>query len=379
MEAWDDDGADVDRLMNRIITGILHHPAQRDMGEDGARDGRKIMFRSVEEWWGQLDDGAKDEFRQKLSRDGVQNGENHKEGVHDTGHGCGGHLGMQKNFAKGGTMEDRIAGAAAGAIVEGLTGGISDIVKTQSGGQVNLPSFGGQESSSSGGGGLLGALGSSLLGGAFKSNETESYGSRREEDDGSYKESRTEYGRSGDRYGQADYSETRRSGGGETREYRRQEQDNDTGRGYDYEERTESRPNYGGGYEERTERRYERTDDSYQESSSGYNRGGEARGYEDNSYGGGRREESYGGGGGGGYERREESSGGYGREERSGGRDESYGGGDGYERREERRDDRRDDGGGGFMDTIADRVGEVLDEDDDNRRRRDDGGSRWGF
>ncbi|KAI1209245.1 Het-C-domain-containing protein [Annulohypoxylon truncatum] len=380
MEAWDDESVDVDRLMNRIINGVLHHPAQRDMGEDGARDGRQIMFRSVEEWWNQLDDGAKDEYRQKLSRRGVKNGENHKEGVQDCGHGCGKPLGMHKNFAPGGTMEDRIASTAAGAIVGGVTGGISDFVKTSSGGQINLPNFGGEEShsSSGGGGGLLGALGSSLLGGAFKSSETESYGSRREGNDGSYNETRTEYGHSDDRYGQAEYSETRYPGGGESREYRRYGQD-DNGGGYGYEERTESRPNYGGGYEERTERRYE-SNDEYQES-GGYGR----RRDDEDSYGG--RQESYGrseydrgdeygrreersydsyGGGGDRYERREEESSGYGREE--------YGREEGYERREERRDE---DEGGGFLDTVINRVGDALDED--GRPRRDEGGSRWGF
>ncbi|OTA97053.1 hypothetical protein M434DRAFT_392230 [Hypoxylon sp. CO27-5] len=394
MEAWDDESIDIDRLNNRIINGVLHHPAQRDMGEDGARDGRRIMFRSVEEWWNQMDEGAKDEYRQKLSRDGVFNGENHKEGVHDSGHGCGKPLGMHKNFAKGGTMEDRIAGAAAGAIVEGVTGGISDFVKTQSGGQVNLPNFGGQESSSSGGG-LLGAIGSSLLGGAFKSNETDSYGSRREADDGSYTESRTEYGRSGDRYGQAEYSESRYSGGGESREYQRYEQDDRSGRGYGYQERTESRPSYGGGYEERTERRYESNDDSYQESSSWNRRGdddsyrgrqesyGERRDYGDDSYG--RREErSYGGDDR--YERREEESSGYGRggydrEESSGyGRREEYGREEssGYgERREERRRRDDDEGSGGFLDQVIGRVGDALDEGD--RRRREGGSSGWGF
>ncbi|KAI2469773.1 Het-C-domain-containing protein [Annulohypoxylon bovei var. microspora] len=382
MEAWDDDSVDVDRLMNRIITGVLHHPAQRDMGEDGARDGRKIMFRSIEEWWNQLDDGAKDEYRQKLSRQGVQNGENHKEGVQDCGHGCGKPLGMQKNFSKGGSMEDRIAGAAAGAIVGGVTGGISDFVKASSGGQVNLPNFGGQEeSNSSGGGGFLGAIGSSLLGGAFKSSETESYGSRREGNDGSYTESRTEYGRSDDRYGQAEYSESRHSGGGESREYRRYEQD-DNGRSSEYEERTESRPNYGGGYEERTERRYESNEES-----SGYGRrrddedsygGGRQEGYGRSEYDRGdeygRREEPpYGGGGGDRYERREEESSGYGRSDREEyGREESSG----YGRREERRDE--DEGsGGGFLDTVINRVGDALDEGD--RPRRDEGGSRWGF
>ncbi|KAL7620483.1 hypothetical protein AAE478_009478 [Parahypoxylon ruwenzoriense] len=365
MDAWDDEDVDIDRTMNRIIDGVLHHPAQRELGEDGAQDGRQIMFRSVEEWWGQMDEGAKEEYRQKLSRDGVENGENHREGVEDSGHGCGKPLGMHKNFAEGGTMEDRIANAAAGAIVQGVTGGISDFVKTQSGGQINLPGMGAQESSSSGG--LLGAIGGSLLSGAFKSSETDSYGSRRQVDDGSYTESRTEYGRSGDRYGQAEYSESRNLGGGESREYSRYEQD-DSGRGYGYQERSDSRPSYGGGYEERTERRYESND----EESSGWN---QRREYDnDDSYGsrrdydrgrdeyGGRREESsYSS-----YERREESSyssGGY-------SRDESYG-----ERRDERRRD--DDESGGFLDRVINRVGDALDED--SRRRRDDGGSRWGY
>ncbi|KAI0106773.1 Het-C-domain-containing protein [Daldinia grandis] len=375
MEAWDDEGADVDRLLNRIIYGVLHHPAQRDMGEDGARDGRQIMFRSVEEWWNQMDEGAKDEYRQKLSRDGVFNGENHREGVHDSGHGCGKPLGMHKNFAEGGTMEDRIASQAASAIVGGLTGGVSDFVSAQSGGQINLPNYGNQESSSPGGGGLLGALGNSLLGGAFKSNETESFGSRRQGDDGSYTESRTEYGQSGDRYGQAEYSENQNSGGGESREYRRYEQDENEGRGYGYQERTDTRPNYGGGYEERTERRYETNDDSYQESSSRNRRGDN----DNDNYG--ERQENYGGrrdygGGDGGYERREERS------------EESYGGRGGYsreesseygyeERREERRDRSRDNDESGFLDTVINRVGDALDEG--SRRRRDEGGRGWGL
>ncbi|KAI1136015.1 Het-C-domain-containing protein [Hypoxylon sp. FL0543] len=382
MEAWDDDSIDVDRLNNRIINGVLHHPAQRDMGEDGARDGRRIMFRSVEEWWNQMDEGAKDEYRQKLSRDGVLNGENHKEGVEDSGHGCGKPLGMHKNFAPGGTMEDRIAGAAAGAIVEGVTGGLSDFVKTSSGGQVNLPNFGGQESSSSGGG-LLGAIGSSLLGGAFKSNETDSFGSRREADDGSYTESRTEYGHSGDRYGQAEYSESRYSGGGEGREYQRYEQDDRSGQGYGYQERTETRPSYGGGYEERTERRYESNDDSYEESGKWNRRGDDSYGERQESYGerreyGGddygrrderREEESYGRGG---YDREESS--GYGRREEYGREEYAREESSGYERREERRDD--DEGSGGFLDQVIGRVGDALDEGD---RRRREGGGGWGF
>lgn len=227
MELWDNENADVDRTLNRIINGVLHHPAQRDMGEDGAEEGRQMMFRSVEEWWNEMGGDAQDEYRQKLSREGVLNGENHKEGVQDCGHGCGKPLGMHKNFGSGGTVEDRIAGAAAGAIFEGLTGGT--IPGSGGGGDAPL------------GGGLLGQIGSSLLGGAFKNEDTQSYESRRQDDNGSYTESRTEYGRSDDRYGQANVSETRYSGGGERVEYSRYEQD-DSGRGYGYQEQTETRP-----------------------------------------------------------------------------------------------------------------------------------------
>ncbi|KAI0171659.1 heterokaryon incompatibility protein Het-C-domain-containing protein [Pestalotiopsis sp. NC0098] len=409
MEAWDDESVDVDRLLNRIITGVMHHPAQRDQGEDGARDCREIMIRSVEDWWNQKDDAEKDEFRRKLSREGVQNGENHKEGVHDTGHGCGKPLGMHKNFAEGGTFEDRIAGAAADAIVGGITGGISDAVQSQTG--ISLPggsgSSGRQEESGEGGlGGFLNKVGGSILGG-FKKNEEQAFSNRRD-DDNSTTETRTEYGHSGGRYGQAEASRTEYSGGGESESYRRYEQDEDR-RGntteYGYEERTETRPSHGG-YEQRTERRWEENGNTYEqreESSWGGGRreerreeggygggyGGERReeGGFGGGYGGGRRDDDFGGrreeggfGGGYGGERREE--GGYG----GGRRDEGgFGGGYGGERREEggygggrrdddfggRRDDERRDDAGEFMDSAINIAGRFMGGD-----RRDDGERR---
>lgn len=409
MEAWDDESVDVDRLLNRIITGVMHHPAQRDQGEDGARDCREIMIRSVEDWWNQKDDAEKDEFRRKLSREGVQNGENHKEGVHDTGHGCGKPLGMHKNFAEGGTFEDRIAGAAADAIVGGITGGISDAVQSQTG--ISLPggsgSSGRQEESSEGGlGGFLNKVGGSILGG-FKKNEEQAFSNRRD-DDNSTTETRTEYGHSGGRYGQAEASRTEYSGGGESESYRRYEQDEDR-RGntteYGYEERTETRPSHGG-YEQRTERRWEENGNTYEqreESSWGGGRREERR--EEGGYGGGyggeRREEGgFGGGYGGGRRdddfggRREEGGfgGGYGGERRDEGgygggrRDEGgFGGGYGGERREEggygggrrdddfggRRDDERRDDAGEFMDSAINMAGRFMGGD-----RRDDGERR---
>ncbi|KAF3023481.1 hypothetical protein G7054_g3502 [Neopestalotiopsis clavispora] len=425
MEAWDDESVDVDRLMNRIIAGVMHHPAQREQGEDGARDCRDIMIRSVEDWWNQKDDQEKDEFRRKLSREGVQNGENHKEGVHDTGHGCGKPLGMHKNFAEGGTFEDRIAGAAADAIVGGITGGISDAVQSQTG--ISLPTSGSgnsgrrQDDSSEGGlGGLLNKVGGSLLGG-FGKNEEESFSSRRE-DNNSYTESRTEYGHSGNRYGQAEVSRTEYSGGGESESYMRYEQNEDR-RGntesHGYEERTETRPSHGGGYEQRTERRWEDNGNTYEqreESSWGGGRreeGGYGGGRREEGYGGERREEGFGGGFGGGRRddeggygggRREEGYGG-GRDEYGGGRRDNYGG----ERREEgfgggfgggRRDDdfgggRREEGGFGggrrdddrreggpdeFVEGALDMAGRFMggggDRRDDGERR---GGGGWGF
>ncbi|KAK6330446.1 hypothetical protein TWF696_003338 [Orbilia brochopaga] len=310
MNAWDDEGVDVNRLMDRIINGVLHHPAQRDLGDGEAREGRRIMFRSVEEWWGQMGERQKDEYRRKLSSRGVENGENHKEGVHDSGHGCGKPLGMRKNFSGGGTLEDRVASAAADAIVGGVTGGISSFVKAQTG--IDLPDankggrkYGNEVSQAESGGlgGLLNTIGGSLLGG-FAGDEKKTSSSKRYDED-SYTENVTEYGQSGGHSGKAEYSRTKYSGGGEKESYSRYEQNEDR-RGnttsYNYEERTETRKTHGsggGGYE-RTQH-YESTqsygggrDDSYggRHESSG---GGYGGGRRDDEYGSGRGSDSYGG------------------------------------------------------------------------------------
>lgn len=370
MRAWDDDNVVIKRVCSRIIGGVMHHPAQREMGEDGAEKGRELMFQSVEEWWNEMSDDAKEEYRSKLSRNGVKRGENHKEGVQDTGHGhgCGGKLSMHKQFAdgegEGDSMEDRIAGAAAGAILGGVTSGFSDIISGSTGGKVNLPTS--EEPTK--GGGLFGNV-SSLLESAFQKG-SDSYESKPyRESDGGVSQTRTEYGRSADGrdYEQAEFTETRYDDGRETEDYRRYEQRSDgqgRERGYGYEERQETY----GGYQRTEERRWEGEGDfggerrhhHREENEGGYGGG----------YGGGReerRDEGFGGGGyGGGYgggreERRDEGfGGGYGggREER---RDESYGGGYGGGRREE-------EGGWGGR--------ERGDEDGGGRREEEEGG--WG-
>ncbi|KAJ6256476.1 hypothetical protein Dda_8338 [Drechslerella dactyloides] len=341
MSAWDDEGTDVNRLMDRIIRGVLHHPAQRDEGDNEAKEGRRIMFSSIEEWWSQMDRGQKDEYRRKLSRRGVENGENHKEGVHDSGHGCGKPLGMRKNFSGGGTLEDRVASAAADAIVGGVAGGISDFVKAQTG--IDLPDAnkggrgGGKyanevsHAESGGIGGLLGTIGSSILGG-FSGDEKHASTSKRHDKD-SYTESRTEYGQSGGHSGKAEYSRTKYSGGGETESYTRYDQNEDRrgntssyqrtethqtcgsgGSGYERTERYESSQSYGSGRHESSGGSYgSGRDDSYGGRTSDSYGGRDTESY------GGRTADSYGG-------RTSDSYGGRDTESYGGRTTESYGG-----------------------------------------------------
>lgn len=377
MNAWDNHNEDVDRTMSRIISGVMHHPAQRDMGEDGARDGRQLMYREVQEWWTAMDDETRSDYRRRLSREGVQQGQNHKEGVHDSGHGCGKPLGMHKNFggAGGGTLEDKIAGAAAGAIMGGLTGGISNFVEGQTG--YKLPTmgkhqqaFGGSgEHESSGSGGGLGGLVGGLLG-SFGANKTDTFQSSGRSADGGYTQTTTQYGRDGDRYAQAEYSDTRYGDGRERTEYRRYDQEEDRrGReeGRRYEETTETRPSYAGGYEERTERRYEDTQGGYRAEEETTRYGGARQEYGRQEYDGGRQEEPSGRQG---YGRQEE----YGRQEYGAARQDEYSGGrqeyGGYQQESSGELD------SGLRDEVE--VEETPDEDQYGGRRRDEG-QGWGF
>ncbi|CAK7198560.1 hypothetical protein SEUCBS139899_001223 [Sporothrix eucalyptigena] len=278
MQAWDDDNVDIPRTLNRIIYGVLHHPAQRHMGDDGASDCRNLMFSSVEQWWQSMDESQREEYREKLSRDGVERGDNHKEGVHDTGHGCGKPLTMQKNItgfgasSGGGSMQNDLVGAAAGALLGGVAGNFSGNNNGGSGGQSGLlgelgnlvggNSGGGSSGGAAGLGGLLGVAGS-LLGSGFQESTTPTVSSHQNAD-GGYSQTYTQYGRNeeGDRFAQAQYTRTEYPDGEERTDYRRYEQDEFGGRGqrpqgFEYEERTETRPTYGGGYEERVEQRWE--------------------------------------------------------------------------------------------------------------------------
>lgn len=150
MACWDDEDADVDRTLTRIISGVFHHPAQRRYGEDGAADVRQIMFATVERWWSEKSDRERDGLREQLSRDGVLEGRNHKEGVHDCGHGCGKPLALPKGRKGGGRSHQQdnlgfekiaseaVGGGTLGGLVGGLVGGMGSMVLNEgdsSGGQ----------------------------------------------------------------------------------------------------------------------------------------------------------------------------------------------------------------------------------------------------
>ncbi|KAL1958966.1 hypothetical protein VTO42DRAFT_3519 [Malbranchea cinnamomea] len=137
MECWDDESIDVDRTLNRIIYGVLHHPVHREYGEDGAHEIRQIMFRVVADWWEEQGDRGRQSLRRQLSREGVRNGENHKAGVSDSGHGCGkplslpnkrskkssgfgGGFGTQKQSGIGKLAEEAVGGGVLGSIVGGI-------------------------------------------------------------------------------------------------------------------------------------------------------------------------------------------------------------------------------------------------------------------
>ena len=266
VQCWDGE-ADPEQTIDRIINAVFHHPACVQAHRDrSVVQGRQIMFNTVEQWWRSQPD--QDDLRRKLSRRGVQNGDNHKPGVHDKGHGCGKPLGMTNNLggATGGNRQQsqqiQQATDQAGKLVGEAVGGGA------LGGLV---------------GGLVGGIGGSLLGDAFggeekKGRKQESYGQ-----DGSYTQSYSESGHhqasgSGDteRYGQAQYQQTQYPGGGRREEFNRQEQD-ERGGSYGYQQKVET-SSYGGsgGYERREERRVQQGDEwRSEERREGFDRSGQ--------------------------------------------------------------------------------------------------------
>ena len=280
VQAWDNPHVDIDRTMNRIINGVFHHPALREYGDDGARDGRQAMFETVERWWREMNERERQDLRDKLSREGVQQGRNHKEGVQDSGHGCGKPLGMptiksaSSSGALGGIASMAALGGAGGMLGEMLEGGSSGGGKHGHGGQgsnqlgifANEAVGGGAMGSIVGG--LVGGMGGDMLGGAFDDDKADKKAFKKGQHgrDGSFTSQVIEtghrpagrHGQQEERYGQAAMTQTRYPSGGYREDYQRYEQRGHGGQqGFGFEQSTEVRPTSGGGYAQRTERRHE--------------------------------------------------------------------------------------------------------------------------
>jgi hypothetical protein len=146
MSCWDDEDVDIDRTLDRIISGVFHHPARREYGRDGASDMHQIMFSTVEKWWNEKDDEERDILREQLSRDGVLEGRNHKDGVQDCGHGCGKPIALPKPHGgssgegqgSGSSGIENLAseaagGGAFGGIIGGLVGGMGSMLLNNGG------------------------------------------------------------------------------------------------------------------------------------------------------------------------------------------------------------------------------------------------------
>ncbi|KAL9030679.1 MAG: hypothetical protein Q9196_001224 [Gyalolechia fulgens] len=281
---WDDERIDIDRTITRIVNGVFHHPSLRDYGNDGAVDGRRLMFGVVEQWWGSKDERDRQILRDQLSRDGVEQGRNHKPGIHDSGHGCGKPLGMPT--MKTAQSSGAIGGLAAGGVLGEITSALAGESKYDAGYTTRPSQSSGGGSSSGIGkfaeeavgggaigglvGGIVGGVGSDLLGDAFGGSKAQkqTYGKHQYGEDGSYTQSVTEtgyshpqYGSEQQRYGQAEYSQTTYTSGGQRQEYQRYQQDDRSGVGgygaYGEKVVRDTRPTYGGGYEQSTETRFE--------------------------------------------------------------------------------------------------------------------------
>ncbi|KAH7080150.1 heterokaryon incompatibility protein Het-C-domain-containing protein [Paraphoma chrysanthemicola] len=264
VQCWDGQ-ADPEETISRIIDGVFHHPACRQGRVRGSEQCRSIMFQTVEKWWRAQPD--QDDLRRKLSRRGVQNGENHKPGMHDKGHGCGKPLGMANDFSgivggRGGNAQAQQVGQQAGKLASEAVGGGA------LGGLV---------------GGLVGGIGGSLLGDAFGGGEKKTSKKEKYGDDGSYTQTYQESGHhqassygDADRRGEATYQQTQYPGGGRREEYSRREQD-ERGGSYSYQQKVETTDYSGsGGYERREERKIQ-TGNQWQteEKREGFDRSGE--------------------------------------------------------------------------------------------------------
>jgi hypothetical protein len=255
VECWDDDNADIARTLDRIVNGVLHHPTLREYGNDGARDGRGLMFREVEKWWGEKSDRERDSLRRSLSKDGVQHFKNHKEGVKDKGHGCGKPLGLPTKD----TYESSGATGGKSSDAGNLLGGIASALGNSSGGSGSGGGYGNSKhqdqisdkvSEAVGGGAIgsiVGGFASNILGNAAKSSEKKSNQSSGYGQNDSYNQSGNSYGSNqpSSGYGQNDSYNSSHQGGNS---YGSQQQSSGYGQDNSYNSSGYQAPQSQGGY-----------------------------------------------------------------------------------------------------------------------------------
>ncbi|KAL2825877.1 heterokaryon incompatibility protein Het-C-domain-containing protein [Aspergillus pseudoustus] len=147
MELWDNEDADIDATLDRIVSGVFHHPALYEYGRGAESEIRSLMFGTVQQWWSDKSRSEIDYLREQLSRDGVREGKNHKEGVQDCGHGCGKPFALHKGGASSTQGRksnvsgiEKIAanaagGGALGGLVGGLVSGVGSMLLNESGAQ----------------------------------------------------------------------------------------------------------------------------------------------------------------------------------------------------------------------------------------------------
>jgi len=242
IRCWDNEDEDVDRVCTRIINGVFHHPAVRDQGEDGASECRQQMFGIVESWWNEKSSSEQRELRQKLSREGVQNGENHKEGVEDSGHGCGKPIGMAKSScgegAGGGMITDLVSALGGGNFAAAAGSGYGRPLASS-----HLEKLAAEAAGGGAFGGIVGAIAGGLagdfLGGSFGEEEKKKSSTKYKSYEGEETNEYSEYGSEDKKYKRHDESRIEHSSSG-------------------YEQHGESRNTYGGEYEEQSQRSYGR-------------------------------------------------------------------------------------------------------------------------
>jgi hypothetical protein len=193
VECWDDENADIARTLDRIVNGVLHHPALREYGDDGASDGRGLMFREVEKWWGNKDEDEREKLRRSLSREGVQNFKNHKEGVHDKGHGCGKPLGLPTSETYGSSGATGGKSSDAGNLLGGIASALGNASQGSGGsGNKQQDAIHEKVSEAVGGGAIgsiVGGFASNILGNAAAASKTKVHHSYDEDEDDSNKSS----------------------------------------------------------------------------------------------------------------------------------------------------------------------------------------------